>query len=309
MRIGVTFPTIELRDPAQVRAYAQAVEELGFTHLAAWEHVLGADLTNRPDWTGPNTMVDVHEPLVLFGFLAAVTGRIELVTEVLALPQRQTALVAKQVAEVDVLSAGRLRLGVGLGWAEPEFRALNESFSDRGRRVDEQIGLLKSLLSQECVTFHGSWHSVEAMGIRPLPVRRPVPLWLGGHADVSLRRVAALADGWMSLLSPAEARDGGYVERLRRYVDEVGRPRDAVGIEATVSLAEDLLPQDEPTLRDPQAWADDVEGWRVLGATHLSVNTMGAGFSTADDHVNALRRFLDAVGHPTPVQPPRRPMA
>ena len=295
MQIGVTFPTIELTEPEQVRDYAQAVEDLGFSHLVAWDHILGADLAHHPDWPGPPTLVHLHEPLVLFGFLASLTQRIELVTQVVALPQRQTALVAKQAAEVDVLTGGRLRLGFGIGWAEPEFRSLGASFSDRGQRLEEQIRLLRALLSEEVVSFEGRWHSVPQMGICPLPVQRPVPLWLGGHADVSLRRVATMGDGWMTLTSPAEAREGEFLERLWRYAAEAGRSPDEVGVEATVSMAEGLQPEDVPTLRPPEAWAADVAGWRELGATHLTVNTMGTGLSTADEHIAALCRFLDAL--------------
>jgi probable F420-dependent oxidoreductase len=193
MRIGVVFPTLELADPGAVREYAQAAEDLGYAHLTAWEHVVGADLSTRPDWTGPATLQRIHEPLVLFGYLAALTHRLELVTGVLALPQRQTVLVAKQAAEVDVLSGGRLRLGVGLGWVEPEFRALNENFTDRGRRIQEQIAVLRALFTQEVVTFHGRWHDLDAIGIAPLPTR-PIPIWIGGQADAALRRVAALVD-------------------------------------------------------------------------------------------------------------------
>jgi probable F420-dependent oxidoreductase len=293
VKTGVLFPTIELPDPTAARDYAQAAEDLGFSHLVAWEHVAGADLSGRPAWAGPPTLVPLHEPLVLFGFLAGLTERIELVTGVLALPQRQTVLVAKQAAEVDILSGGRLRLGVGIGWAEPEFEALNEDFHDRGRRVDEQIRLLRALFTQQVVHFDGTWHRVDAMGIRPLPHQQPIPVWLGGHADVSLRRVATLGDGWMSLVSPDEAE--GFLERLHTYTREAGRAPEEVGIEATVSLTEDLHAQPVPRMRTPDQWRRDVQRWRELGATHLTVNSMGAGLTSAQEHVEALERFADAT--------------
>jgi probable F420-dependent oxidoreductase len=295
VKTGVLFPTLELPDPSAARDFAQAAEGMGFSHLVAWEHVAGADLSGRPTWTGPPTLVPIHEPLVLFGFLAGLTEHIELVTGVLALPQRQGVLVAKQAAEVDILSGGRLRLGVGIGWAEPEFQALNEDYRNRGRRIDEQIQLLRALFTQEVVHFDGAWHRVDAMGIRPLPRQQPIPVWLGGHADVSLRRVAALGDGWMSLVSPEEAEADGYLDRLRTYTAEAGRSAEEVGIEATVSLTEDLLPQPVPRMRTPDQWRRDVQRWRELGATHLTVNSMGAGLTSAQAHVEALERFLDAI--------------
>ena len=292
MKIGVTFPTMELSSAGAARDYAQAAEELGFSHLVVWEHVAGAELSGRPDWDGPPTLVPCHEPLVLFGYLAGVTDKLELVTGVLALPQRQTVLVAKQAAEVDILSGGRLRLGIGIGWAEPEFRALNEDFHDRGRRSEEQIALLRALFTEEVVDFSGIWHHVEAMGINPLPIQRPIPIWVGGHADVSLRRVAALGDGWVSLASPAEAVADRFIERLHHYTRDAGRdPRD-VGIEATVSLTEDLHPQAAPRMRTPDQWRHDVHSWRELGATHVTVNSMGAGLSSAQAHIEAIELFM-----------------
>jgi probable F420-dependent oxidoreductase len=228
MRIGVVFPTLEVTDPGAIRDYAQAAEDLGYVHLSAWEHVVGADLRSRPDWTGPATLQAIHEPLVLFGYLAAVTQRLELVTGVLALPQRQTVLVAKQAAEVDVLSGGRLRLGVGLGWVEPEFRALNETFTDRGRRIQEQLAVLRALFTQEVVTFSGRWHDLDAVGIAPLPTR-PIPIWIGGQADAALRRVAALGDGWMPMIGPQQAQRDGFISRLRTYALERGRDPASIG--------------------------------------------------------------------------------
>jgi probable F420-dependent oxidoreductase len=198
MRIGVVLPSYEIpADPAAISEFAVSVEHMGYAHLAVMDHVIGADLTHRPGWGERETLVDFHEPFVVFGYLASVTRRLEFVTDVLVLPQRQTILVAKQAAEVDVLSSGRLRLGVGIGWAEPEFQVLNEEYRTRGRRLEEQIALLRALFTQDVVTFHGRWHHIEKMGLRPLPVRRSIPIWLGGGADVTLRRVASMGDGWL----------------------------------------------------------------------------------------------------------------
>ncbi|MGH2443796.1 MAG: LLM class F420-dependent oxidoreductase, partial [Chloroflexota bacterium] len=208
MRIGVTFPQTEITaDPIAVRDYAQAAEELGYSHVLAYDHVVGADRSTRPDWRGPYDLHTMfHEVLVLFGYLAAITRRLELVSGVLILPQRQTVLVAKQVAEIDVLSGGRLRLGIGVGWNDVEYQALGEDFHNRGRRSEEQIAVLRELLSKESVTFHGRWHTVEAAGINPMPVQRPIPIWIGGSSEVTLRRVARIGDGWFPQMPPAEAR-------------------------------------------------------------------------------------------------------
>jgi probable F420-dependent oxidoreductase len=291
LKLGVIFPTLDVLDPIGIRDVAQAAEALGFSHLVAWEHVAGADVTHRRDWDGVSTLQPIHEPLVLFGYVAAVTRRLELVTGVLVLPQRQTVLVAKQAAEVDILSGGRLRLGVGVGWVEPEFRALNAGWTDRGRRSEEQIEVLRALWTREVVTFHGNWHHVQDMGISPLPMQRPIPIWIGGQADVSLRRVAAIGDGWMAPVSPVEVEQGRYVERLHRYARAAGRDPSEVGIEAIVSVAEDLHPEGSPRLRSPEQWKDDVETWRTLGATHVSFNSTGAGQS-AQGHINAMERFI-----------------
>ena len=183
------MPVATMVAPGDVRDLAQAVEDMGFDYIVAWDHVLGADVSYHTPWAGPDTLVPIHEPFVLFGFLAACTRRVGL-TAVIGLPQRQTALVAKQAAEVDVLTEGRLRLGVALGWVAPEFEALNEDFSTRGRRVEEQIDLLRALWTQAVVDFDGDRHRVDHLGISPLPVQQPIPIWIGGHAQASLRRVA-----------------------------------------------------------------------------------------------------------------------
>src|SRR5438105_2091500 len=194
MRIGVVFPQTEIgSDPSVIRDYAQAAESIGYKHLLVYDHVLGASTEHRPDWRGPYTSeTPFHEPFVLFGYLAAITQQLELVMGVLVLPQRQTALVAKQAAEVDVLSGGRLRLGVGIGWNQVEYEALGEDFHNRGKRIEEQITLLRELWTEPVVDFTGRWHRVAEAGVNPLPMQRPIPIWMGGYADVVLERAGRM---------------------------------------------------------------------------------------------------------------------
>jgi probable F420-dependent oxidoreductase len=286
MRIGVVFPQNEITaDPVAVRDYAQAAEGLGYTHLLAYDHVVGADVTNRPDWSGPYTVDSLfHEPFVLFGYLAGLTARLEFVPGVIILPQRQTVLVAKQAAEVDVLSGGRFRLGVGIGWNTVEYEALGEEFGNRGRRSEEQIAVLRELFTRESVTFHGRWHHIEAAGIKPLPVQRPIPIWIGGSAEATYRRVARLGDGWFPQMPPNDAaRDA--LAQVHRYARQAGRDPASIGIEARVSIGG----------KNPDEWAREVAGWKELGATHLGVNTMTAGLDSPQAHIDAIRRFKEAI--------------
>ena len=286
MQIGVVFPQTEFgNDPAAIRDYAQAVEALGFTHILAYDHVLGANPDRPGKWPGPYTHEHpFHEPFVLFAFMAAVAAKIEFVTGVIILPQRQTALVAKQAAALDVLSGGRLRLGVGIGWNPVEYTALNQDFHTRGRRVEEQVALLRLLWTQPLVTYSGQWHSIPDAGINPLPIRRPIPIWFGGHADSVLRRTARLGDGWMpNYRTPAEARPA--LDALARYLEEAGRDPAAFGIEPRLPYGDG----------DPDRWLSLLRGWESVGATHLSVNTMGCGFTTPADHLSALRRFAETL--------------
>ena len=286
MRVGVVFPQVEIgADPIAIRDYAQAAESLGYDHLLIYDQVLGLNQASRPGWEAVYTDKDMfHEPLVLFGYLAALTERIELVTGVLILPQRQTVLVAKQAAEVDVLCGGRQRLGIGVGLKADEFEGLNANYRDRGRRCDEQIEIMRALWTQELVTFDGEWHKITDAGLNPLPVQRPIPIWIGGHADVVLRRTARLADGWIPLFAPDEA-GRAEIEKLHGYAREAGRDPDEIGIESWVTIA------DHP----PEWWATRAAAWKDLGATHISVNTMTAGFTSTDEHIDAIRRFKEAI--------------
>jgi probable F420-dependent oxidoreductase len=286
MRIGVTFPQNEITaDPVAVRDYAQAAEGLGYTHLLAYDHVVGADITNRPDWRGPYTTASLfHEPFVLFGYLAGLTTRLEFVPGVIILPQRQTVLVAKQAAEVDVLTGGQFRLGIGIGWNEVEYEALNEEFRNRGKRSEEHIAVLRALFTDEVVTFHGKWHHIEAAGLNPMPVQRPIPIWIGGSSEATLKRVGEMGDGWFPQRPPDETARA-MVEKTREYARAAGRDPAAIGYEARVSIAGTT----------PDEWARQVEGWRAIGATHLTVNTMKAGLNTPQEHIDAIRRFKESV--------------
>lgn len=285
MRTGVVFPQTEIgSDVAAIHDYAQAAEELGYAHLLVYDHVLGADPVHREGWRGYTHREMFHEPFVLFGYLAAVAPRLELVTGVIILPQRQTALVAKQAAEVDVLTNGKLRLGVGVGWNAVEYEGLNENFRNRGKRIEEQVTLMRQLWTSEVITFNGKWHKIEEAGLNPLPVQRPIPIWMGGTADVLLQRAARMADGWFPQMPPGDtARES--VERLHAYAEREGRDRASIGIEARISIAN----------KSPDDWAREFEGWRDLDATHVGVNTMGCGFRSPQEHIEAIRKFKETV--------------
>jgi probable F420-dependent oxidoreductase len=291
MRIGVVFPQTEIgQDPATIRDYAQTVESLGYTHILAFDSVIGAN-PNRPGgWDSPYTYQHAfHEPFALLAFCAAITRRIELVTGVLVLPQRQTTLVAKQAAAVDVLSGGRLRLGIGVGWNPVEFEALGENLKNRGKRVEEQLEVMRLLWTKELVTYAGRWHRVPDAGIKPLPVQQPIPVWMGGESEAVLRRAARLADGWITLQTfrPGPAAQQ-TVDRLLGLVREAGRDPAAFGIEGRLALAQ------VPAERREQ----ELAAWRAMrGITHLCVNTMGLGLPGPEEHVKTLERFKrDVLG-------------
>jgi probable F420-dependent oxidoreductase len=255
-----------------------AIESAGFDHIAVYDHVLGA--SPRPELTGPYTLADqFHEVLVLYGYLAAITNRIELATEILVLPQRQTALVAKQAAQIDLLSGGRLRLGVGVGWNWVEYEALGMDFRGRGTRLEEQIALMRKLWSNPEVEFKRRHHTVSAAGLNPLPSRR-IPIWIGATADVGLKRAARIADGWQSELGLGPELEDNLL-RLRRYLAEEGRDPAAFGIAGEVELGRSGVEQTVHRVRE----------WASLGATHVSLTTMGHGFTGPDDHLAPLMQF------------------
>ncbi|MGH9212069.1 MAG: LLM class F420-dependent oxidoreductase, partial [Acidimicrobiales bacterium] len=278
MNVGVVFPQTELGgDVGAMRAYGEAIEGLGYSHILVYDHVVGADPAVHQGWNGPYDITTTfHEPFVLFGYLAAITS-VELVNGIIILPQRQTVLVAKQAAEVDLLTGGRFRLGVGLGWNHVEYEALGRSFRDRGRRIDEQITLLRRLWTETSVTHHGRDEHVTGAGLAPLPVQRPIPIWIGGSSEPAYRRIGRLADGWFPQVRP-----GTDLDRAREVVaaaaEDAGRDPTSIGLEGRVSW--------DPT--DPERFLRQVERWRAAGATGLTVNTMATGQATVDDHIGAL---------------------
>jgi len=286
MRLGAIFPQTEIgADPAAVRDFAQAAEDLGYDHILVFDHVLGADQTKRDIWDKPYNKDDMfHEPFVMFGYLAAITEKIEFTTGVLILGQRQTGLVAKQAAEVDVLTGGRLRLGIGIGWNDVEYEALGQSFSNRGRRSEEQIELLRKLWTEESVNFDGRYHKVSNAGINPLPVQRPIPIWLGGGEDRVIQRIGKMADGWFPQFQPDTAGQE-KIGVMREAARIAGRDPKAIGIEGRVSLATD----------NQSEWEKIAASWDEVGATHFSINTMKAGLKGPDQHIEAIKRFKETV--------------
>jgi probable F420-dependent oxidoreductase len=285
MRLGVVFPQTEIGEDAMVvREYAVGIEHVGYDFLAAYDHVLGHRPADPKSWLEKGPYTDLHpfhEIFVLFGYLAAITTTLEFATEVLVLPQRQTALVAKQAAELQLLSHGRLRLGIGVGWNPEEYRALGMNFHDRGRRVVEQVTVLRRLLAEELVTFHGEHHTIEAMSVRPRPPS-PIPIWIGGYADVAVKRAAAIADGFVLDHPLDEA--ANVINALRDYLAREGRAAEHFGIAARVQLR-------------PQEIAAGVEealAWQQLGVTHLSVSTMEQGISDPRGHLELVVEFMEA---------------
>ena len=286
LKLGAVLPQTEIgADPAVVREYAHAVQELGFDHLLAYDHVLGADEARHPGLVGPYRAEHMfHEILVVFGYIAAVAPELELVTAVVIAPQRQTALLAKQAAEIDILTGGRFRLGLGIGWNPVEYEALGEDFTNRGRRFEEQIVLMRRLWTEPVFDFDGRWHNVTAAGLNPLPVQRPIPIWIGGSAERALRRTARLAEGYF----PQRPLEGGWpvtLERMREWREEAGRDWASLGIEQRINVADGT----------PDDWRRTADEWRELGATHLSVVTTGAGLESPGGHVERLRQAREAL--------------
>lgn len=286
MRLGVVFPQTEIgADPVNIRDYAQAAEALGYEHLLAYDHVLGANPDSRPHWAGYRHTDMFYEPLVLFSYLAGITQKIEFVSGIIILPQRQTVLVAKQAAALDVLSGGRLRLGIGIGWNPVEYEALGEDFHNRGRRSEEQVDVLRQLWTYELVTYEGRWHKITDAGLNPLPVQRPIPLWFGGTSDTVMRRLARIGDGWFPQGFGPDELGRENLEKLHAYIREAGRAPSEIGVEPRISVSHG----------DPDAWAEEASAWKKLGVTHLSVDTMGAGFSSLQNHIDVIERFKQAV--------------
>jgi probable F420-dependent oxidoreductase len=288
MRLGALFPQTDVVAAADVKRFAQGVEALGFSHVLIYDHVLGADPAAHPEFPGPwpFTVDDaLHEPLVLYGYLAAVAPGLELTTGIVIGPQRQTALLAKQAVEVDLLTGGRFRLGIGQGWNPVEYEALGVSFSDRGRRLEEQVELLRLLWAQRLVTFEGRYHRVTAAGLNPPPTRRRIPIWIGGSSEQALRRAARIADGFF----PQRPLDGGWaatLERMWTWRAEVGGDAEGFGIEARINVV----------TGSPDDWRAQAEEWETLGATHLTLGTMRGGLADVDQHLERLAAAKEVLG-------------
>lgn len=301
VRIGAIFPQIDLgKDPQTIRDYCDGVEKLGYDHITCFDQVVGLDMSSRPGLPYVHDHHDLfHEIFVLFGFIAAITEKIELATGVVVLPQRQTAVVAKQAAEIDILSNGRFRLGIGVGIKPDEFRALNESFNDRGKRCEEQIELMRALWADPLIDFDGKYHKIFGGGINPLPVQQPIPIWIGGHSDRVLDRISRLGNGWMPNFEPDKFGSDMF-DKLRRYCDSNGRDFGEIGIEVTVNVLG----------KTPEQWLQDAHAWKKMGATHLSANTMREVWSEelmmwskdrsnpmtdVGKHLEALENYLEVV--------------
>lgn len=288
MQIGVIYPQSELSpDPETVRSYIRAVEAFGYGHVLVYDHVLGADPTAHPGWSGPYDVdTTFHEPLVLFGYLAGLT-RMELVTGIVIAPQRQTALLAKQAAEVDILSEGRFRLGIGVGWNRVEYEALGQDFATRGRRQEEQIGLLRRLWTERVVDHDGRFDRIRGAGLAPLPRQRPIPVWMGGRSDAAYARIGRLADGWFPMTRPGETLDRALAV-ISAAADRAGRDPATIGMEGRIGAAGAGVGSGATAARQ-------ADSWRAAGATHLTVDTMGQGHDGLDAHLDALQATAEAL--------------
>ena len=297
MKIGAVFPHQHIGDdPVVIRDWAQAVEGLGYSHILVYDHVVGAAHENRePKLTGPYTEEHAfHEPLMLLSYLAGITQKVELVTSILILPQRQTVLAAKQVAELDILSGERVRLGVGTGWNHVEYDCLNVPFADRGRRQVEQIDLMRKLWSEPIVDYHGEFHRVDRAGLKPRP-KRQVPIWFGGWGKIAFRRAAALGDGFIFANLRSTERDVGLLARLREELDKAGRSFDDFGVEAIL---------DYPVGKEN--WREEVLAWREAGADHIAIrmeqpgkaeyDSMRTSMNTPQHYIDGLANYWEVVG-------------
>ena len=289
MKFGISYPDAEIgTDRIVIRDFAQAVEEMGYSHISVHDHVIQS--------ASPRETVDMakyytrdfphHEPMTVMAFLAGVTETIGINPAIVILPQRQTVLVAKQAAQIDVLCGGRLRFGVGIGWNGLEFEALGMDFKNRGKRLEEQIEVLRLLWTQELVTFHGKWHTINEAGLAPMPIQRPPEIWFGAVSDVAVRRAARIGDGWfmISRLAPDDE-SRRVAEVFREAVQEAGRNLATIGVESMVYSK----------LGGPDDWIADARAWVELGATQLVFRTTEGGYKTFDEHLDAMRKFAEAM--------------
>ena len=283
MLLNAWFPSVQIgNDPTAIRDWAQAAEDLGFEYIEVPDHVFGA--TARNGWTPRyDAFAPFHETFTTMAYLAATTKTIRISSGVLILPQRQTGLVAKQAAEVDLLSDGRLRLGVGVGWNHVEYEALDCEWKTRGIKQAEQIEVLRKLWTEELVTFDGRFHKYNEVTIVPSPKQRSIPIWIGGSADSVIKRAAKLGDGWMPILSPDDEGKAA-LEKLYDYLEEFGRKREGFGIEAWMRFSED----------NPEFWGATADEWRSMGADMVMLYPMWE-VKGVDGQIEILRKFKEVA--------------
>jgi probable F420-dependent oxidoreductase len=290
VKIGAVFPHLEIGDdPLVIRDWAQAAEELGYSHILAYDHVIGAVHADRdpPLWGPYDEQSAFHEPFVLFGYFAAATQRVELVTGILILPQRQTVLAAKQAAQIDLLSGGRLRLGIGTGWNYVEYESLRENFADRGDRQEEQVELMRRLWREPVIDYEGKYHRVPRAGLNPLP-KRSIPIWFGGFAPVAFRRAARIGDGF--IFGSGQAQNLEALAQVRQALADEKRDPATFGIEALLNYQS-----------GPDLWRNEIQAWQDEGAEYVAMRAMGLrglgnGLNSPQEHIDALRTYWLAVG-------------
>lgn len=292
MKIGAVFPQTEIKsDPAIIRDFAQGLEDLGFNHLLAYDHIVGKNTTNIPDWNMPyNHESSFQEPLMLFSFLAGVTQRLAFVTSVIILPQRQTTLVAKQAANLDIYCGGRLRLGMGIGWNQIEYDAMNEKFSNRAKRMEDQFEFLRRCWTEENFIYKSAYHNMDDGSINPLPVQRPIPIWVGGNSEVAMRRAARIGDGWLPYSQPADTA-AATVTRFREMVKAEGREAGSVPMENIIFIGRNV----GGAVRTVEEAAEDARKWRAAGVEYVSLDTMGANLQGPGEHLDTFLRFKQAL--------------
>ena len=291
VQLGAIFPQTEIDgDAGALRGFARGVERAGYSHLLAFDHVLGADPDRPGGWSGAYTHeTPFHEPLLLFAHLAACTERLEFVTDVLVLPQRQAVLVAQQAATLAQLARGGLRLGVGVGWNPVEYEALGVDFGERGRIMEEQVAVLRALWSQDEVAFEGRYHRLNGP-MRPRPAAGAIPIWMGGTAPPVLARIGRLAEGWFPPHGDPEAL-APDLARVLEAADAAGRDPRSIGVEVHLPL----VARERPGAAiDYDGAAERARRWEESGVSHVAVNTMGAGWNAPGQHGEALERFRDA---------------
>jgi probable F420-dependent oxidoreductase len=320
VRLGTHLPKhLVGGDHGAMKAYLGALEDMGYSYITFGDHVLGADLSARPDWKPyfgrppSQSLRDIQpEVFVLFGLLAGLTRTLELTTSILIAPQRQTALLAKQAAEIDILSGGRLRLVMAVGWSDVEYEALGVDYHQRGAILDEQVEVLRRLWTEHAVTFKGRFHTITAAGLNPLP-SRPIPLWFGGQSPPVLRRVGRVADGWFPYYPWfSEEQLRADLDTVQAHARDVGRDPASIALEGAFYWHDERFEKPSGARGIPETLDEGIEYahlWKDLGADRLWVTTPWAGTERGtpnsplkigsedvDLRIEALRQFQEAIG-------------